>query len=451
MPYGGYNGSQAAEQSFSRGNEYMMQGAQFQAQGITSAANSVAQGIRDFQQMSQQKQEFQLRAQAAQMEMDLNRQKLADMQAVDMVTRSRLENEALKAQVDAAKQQMRQANDDHEYNKSLRGEQQQDRAMQRDEFQRKSFRERLANGEMFINERGMFERSTNAEQRRRGIQQAIETDPNLQLKESEIDLTRQRISQESQLSRDKMAMMQIEKDMQERKMAHEQIMYAEKTKYETQKYGLQLQILKDRQSAKKEEFDTLQKMKDSSLKTLQETNEAKLKFVRDSHAERQKTLQLELEARNLAAKNEAEVAKNKSDIEMERNKLKLQQDKEEKELQIDFLKQRSEIQLKHLQDMEKSKDKNIGFTFSSMNTFRQDYVNERDSLEKIINRYDSSDSQMKKMYDSAGQAPTPAQRERLRIVNERLKNIEDYQSKIITGEGSDLDEILKGLEGGDGK
>lgn len=201
MPYGGYSGSQAAEQSFARGNEYMMQGAQFQAQGMTSSANSIAQSLRDYQQMSQQKQEFQLRSQAMQMEMELNRQKLADMQAVDMVTRSRLENEALKSQISASNQQMQIIQEKHDYEMSLRGEQQKDRAMQREEAIDERMRKKLASGEVFINSSGNYERSTNAEQRKRGIEQAQESDPNFNIRKAELEQSQKQFQMNLEMSK----------------------------------------------------------------------------------------------------------------------------------------------------------------------------------------------------------------------------------------------------------
>jgi hypothetical protein len=117
----GYNGSAAAEQSFSRGNEYMVQAAGMQAQGLTNSAQIAAQSVREFHRMLQERDEFQLRAQQADMEMQLNRQKLADMQAVDAATMSRKQIELMTAQIDAAKQEMQIRGEDFEYSKSIRG------------------------------------------------------------------------------------------------------------------------------------------------------------------------------------------------------------------------------------------------------------------------------------------------------------------------------------------
>lgn len=117
----GYHGSSAAEQSFARGNEYMVQAAGMQAQGLTNSAQLAAQSVRDFHRMLQERDEFQLRAQQADMEMQLNRQKLADMQAVDAATMSRKQIELMTAQIDAAKQEMQIRGEEFEFSKSVRG------------------------------------------------------------------------------------------------------------------------------------------------------------------------------------------------------------------------------------------------------------------------------------------------------------------------------------------
>lgn len=168
----GYHGSSAAEQSFARGNEYMVQAAGMQAQGLTNSAQLAAQSVRDFHRMLQERDEFQLRAQQADMEMQLNRQKLADMQAVDAATMSRKQIELMTAQIDAAKQEMQIRGEEFEISKSLRGFQADQKTIALQQAQAELEKTLINNGTHYRDDSGQLQpvktasdKSINAQQR----------------------------------------------------------------------------------------------------------------------------------------------------------------------------------------------------------------------------------------------------------------------------------------------
>lgn len=182
----GYHGSSAAEQSFARGNEYMVQAAGMQAQGLTNSAQLAAQSVRDFHRMLQERDEFQLRAQQADMEMQLNRQKLADMQAVDAATMSRKQIELMTAQIDAARQDMNHKERNFEYQQSIRGVQT-DEKMLANQLAKVELDKALVNrGTHYIDDSGHAQLVKTPEDRKRNEEQR-RRDPNIGLIEARTD------------------------------------------------------------------------------------------------------------------------------------------------------------------------------------------------------------------------------------------------------------------------
>lgn len=198
----GYHGSSAAEQSFARGNEYMVQAAGMQAQGLTNSAQLVAQSVRDFHRMLQERDEFQLRAQQADMEMQLNRQKLADMQAVDAATMSRKQIELMTAQIDAARQDMDHKERNFEYQQSIRGVQT-DEKMLANQLAKVELDKALVNrGTHYIDDSGHAQLVKTPEDRKRNEEQR-HMDPNVGLIEARTDAEKRRYTAEDKNAEDK--------------------------------------------------------------------------------------------------------------------------------------------------------------------------------------------------------------------------------------------------------